>query len=334
MALFLGMLSISARASGPNLVQNGSFEQYGGSGYDSNYGYALTDWTISGPYYGDGVDIINTASGVGHYWISEDGSSSVSLNWEGPSSISQSINTTQGTTYTLSFYMAAEIYGGPAERTMDVEWNGSTVGSPTFEYTGQGPTDMGWTKVTYQVVGTGSDTLTFQSTTDDDFGPAIDNVSLVASGTQGSTNPFYAVNITGSIHTEVLSGTVRSVPLSNRSILKAVIDSGTSGFTKPGQLEIVLDPSSLELDVIAKASKEVVTTIGQKSGDYTVVGTVSAVKKNGSTSTISASGYQFTLPSAAIDNANVLFHEVTANGVPTSFTLNSPAAMGALPPRF
>jgi hypothetical protein len=77
--------------------------------------------------------------------------------------------------------MAAEIYGGSEFRTMDVRWNGSTVGSPVFQYTGRGPTTMGWFAFSHVVQGTGLDTLEFASTTIDqsNYGPALDNVSVV-----------------------------------------------------------------------------------------------------------------------------------------------------------
>lgn len=78
--------------------------------------------------------------------------------------------------------MAAEIFGGSALRTMQVIWNGSVVSSPSFPYTGQGPTAMGWTRTNLTVVGTGSDVLQFRSTTTSapQYGPALDNVRLIA----------------------------------------------------------------------------------------------------------------------------------------------------------
>jgi hypothetical protein len=157
-----------------NLLVNGSFESYGGPG-NSNIGQGLTDWTISG-----GVDIVFSTGVEPYYWQAADGDVSLSLSYFGPSSVSQSLITTAGQTYQITFSMAAEIYGGPATRTMDVLWNNTTVGSPSFQYTGQGPTSMGWVEFNLNVVGTGNDTLTFLATSAGPYGPALDKVSIVA----------------------------------------------------------------------------------------------------------------------------------------------------------
>ncbi len=154
-----------------NVVQNGSFEVFGGSG-NSNIGAGINHWTIGG----GGIDIVQTAT-----WQAADGNVSITLGWVSPSSVTQTLTTVAGQTYEIRFSMAAEIFGGSAFRTMDVRWNGATVGSPVFQYTGQGPTSMGWTEFTYVVQGTGSDVLSFVSTTtiQANFGPALDNVSVI-----------------------------------------------------------------------------------------------------------------------------------------------------------
>jgi hypothetical protein len=171
----LAALGVSSAASGATILMNGSFEEYGGSG-SSNIGAGLDGWTI-GPSHG--VDIVFSTGVEPYYWAAANGNVSLSLNYFGATAIRQVIATTPGLPYELSFAMAAEIYGGPATRTMDVLWNGVVVASPSFQYTGQGPLNMGWTTFTYQVLGTGSDTLTFQSTTEGPYGPALDAVSLV-----------------------------------------------------------------------------------------------------------------------------------------------------------
>jgi hypothetical protein len=61
---------------------------------------------------------------------------------------------------------------------MNVLWDGSIIDQPTFAYTGQGPDNMEWTLHIDAVTGTGSDTLEFQSTTPNNYGPALDNISL------------------------------------------------------------------------------------------------------------------------------------------------------------
>jgi len=170
------VVNLSAQNLQPgSILINGSFESYGGSG-NSNIGAGLTGWTIGNA---GGVDIV-FSTGVGPtYWKAADGDVSLSLAYFGPDSVRQTVTTTPGKTYQLTFSMAAEIYGGPATRTMDVLWNNTVISSPSFQYTGQGPDNMGWTEFSLNVVGTGTDTLRFLATSAGPYGPTLDNVSLV-----------------------------------------------------------------------------------------------------------------------------------------------------------
>ncbi len=170
LALF-AVLGVTA-ASGQNLVQNGSFEDPPvpgwGVGISAGSG-ALPGWQVAG----GGLDLVHTA------WDAHDGLNSISMNWVAPSTITQTVATTPGAIHELSFAMAAEICGGPALREINVRWNGAVLGHVTFDYTGQGPTAMGWEEHAFVVIGTGSDVLSFESLTPANFGPALDAVSLV-----------------------------------------------------------------------------------------------------------------------------------------------------------
>jgi hypothetical protein len=177
-ALLIPAVGLAAESilSAESILRNGSFESYRGAGFNSNIGAGLDGWTIGAH---GGIDIVFSTGMEPYYWQAADGNVSLSLNYFGPENVSQTMATTLGMTYQLSFSMAAEIYGGPSTRTMDVLWNGVTIGRPSFEYTGQGPTSMGWVQFSYTMLGTGSDTLTFQSTTPGYYGPALDGVALV-----------------------------------------------------------------------------------------------------------------------------------------------------------
>ena len=158
-----------------SILVNGSFENYGGSG-NSNIGAGLNGWTIGNA---GGIDIVFSTGIVPYYWKAADGNVSLSLSYFGPDSVTQTVTTTPGAQYHLKFSMGAEIYGGPAARTMDVLWNNSVIASPSFQYTGQGPENMGWLEFNYDVIGTGNDTLRFLATSAGPYGPTLDNVSLV-----------------------------------------------------------------------------------------------------------------------------------------------------------
>ncbi len=181
--LLLAIACSLASGHSQNLVQNGSFEELGATMPFpplSNIHRYLTAWTIDGfgLYFG-GIDIILDSDAEGHKWVAADGHTSLSLNWGDRGAVSQSVATTAGMAYNLTFSMAAEVYGGPALRTMNVLWNGSVVGTPTFAYAGQTWDNMGWTEFSYTVVGTGNDVLRFESTTGGAYGPALDKVALI-----------------------------------------------------------------------------------------------------------------------------------------------------------
>ena len=170
------VVNLSAQSIQPgSILVNGSFETYGGSG-NSNIGQGLQGWTIGNA---GGIDIVFSTGVVPYYWQAADGNVSLSLAYFGPDSVTQTVTTQPGKTYQLTFSMAAEIYGGPATRTMNVLWNNTVISSPSFQYTGQDPNNMGWTEFSLNVVGTGTDTLSFLATSAGPYGPALDNVSLV-----------------------------------------------------------------------------------------------------------------------------------------------------------
>src|ERR1051325_1409342 len=172
-ALWVFTASIS---SAQNLVNNGGFEDpdiLGGCGFVVPRDGLLTGWDVVA---GSGIDLVNLEC-----WEPIEGGQSISLDWIDASTISQVIATTVGETYTLSFAFAAEAYGGPLTRHVDVVWNGVVVGSPVFDFTGLGHDNMGWEYYCYEVIGTGSDTLQFASGETANYGPALDDVSLVVS---------------------------------------------------------------------------------------------------------------------------------------------------------
>lgn len=181
-AAFTFALAVTAGfGQSPNLVANGSFEHYSGTGL-TNIGFGLPPWVIGGP-----LDIVRPENGSCCFFRGADGNVCLSLNWYAPGSLSQVITTTPNVTYELRFWMAAEVTGGIALRTMNVLWNGVVVGSPSFTFAGQTPTTMGWVEFVYPVVGTGSDTLAFVSTTPANYGPALDRVSVALPATGVTT---------------------------------------------------------------------------------------------------------------------------------------------------
>ncbi|KAA0213139.1 MAG: choice-of-anchor C family protein [Leptolyngbya sp. PLA3] len=175
--LVCAAMAVAPIASAQNLIINGSFEDSslnpgggwipvgGGSG-------AIDGWTT----IGNGVDYMGTL------WPAAEGVRCLDINNVAPGGVFQSFATTAGRTYTVTFAMSANMFGGPALKTMDVSAGGS-VASFEFDYVAEGATstDPKWTYHEWQFVATGSvTTLEFASTTAGSvYGPAIDDIVVI-----------------------------------------------------------------------------------------------------------------------------------------------------------
>ncbi len=139
----------------------------------------IDDWTILGSVTVGSVDYI------GGYWVASDGDRSLDLNGEQPGGVQQNINTVVGTKYLVSFDMAGNPDGGPADKTMEVSAIGLATQFDIFSFntTGKTLTSMGWeTKNWSFTADSVITTLKFMSTTGGcppAYGPALDNVSVV-----------------------------------------------------------------------------------------------------------------------------------------------------------
>jgi choice-of-anchor C domain-containing protein len=172
----LSALSTATQAA-PELITNGGFEYPGTfSGSYSTYDFlsspnAITGWTIG---YGS-VDLINA------YWQHAGGTYSLDLSGDGTGVIFQTIATTIGQQYRLSFDLA----GNPDDAGVKTAVLNVTAGLVpqvfTFDSTGQSTTSMGWVGKSLDFVATKSDTtIMFVSGNNNPYGPALDNVSVTA----------------------------------------------------------------------------------------------------------------------------------------------------------
>jgi len=166
--------SSSPPPSGPNLIANGNFAT-------GNF----TDWTLGGNYtssfYGPEIFIDTDAEGGSTYAA---GMGSVGSD----GTLSQTIATTAGQTYTLSFWLQNE---GSSPNDFAAIWNGQTLLSLS------NAAQSGYTEYTYTVTATGSTTtLEFSAAN----GPSqwdLDNISLTANGTSTPPPPAAPVISTG-----------------------------------------------------------------------------------------------------------------------------------------
>jgi uncharacterized protein (TIGR03437 family) len=173
------------KLAGQNLIVNGSFEQGPNPGAFRNIpqgSTVITGWTVS----------VGNIDYVGGLWTAEDGSRSIDLEGSGgtcvlytncPGGIAQSFPTVAGQQYTVTFYLAGNVFGDPVVKTILFSAAGQSQ-SYTFDTTGFSAGNMGWAQIIWNF--TASDTTTtleFDSADDPPtgWGPVIDNVSVVPS---------------------------------------------------------------------------------------------------------------------------------------------------------
>ena len=137
----------------------------------------LGPWTITS----GSVDWIST------YWTPASGSKSIDLAGREPGTISQTVATTAGKTYVVSFMLAGNTdsttnpAGGPVVKKLSVAATGTAPATYTFDTTGKTPTSMGWTAKTYSFRATGpSTTITFTNTSAGYYGAALDQIEVAA----------------------------------------------------------------------------------------------------------------------------------------------------------
>jgi choice-of-anchor C domain-containing protein len=156
-------------------VSNGSFETgtFTANPFDTlpAGSTALTDWTIDS----------GSIDWIGSYWQAADGSRSIDLNGNETGAISQTLTTTIGNTYVVTFSLSGNPDGPPTAKTLTVGATGAPSAIYTFDTALAGNTlaDMKWAGQTYSFLATSSSTvLSFTSTTVGPWGPALDNVNV------------------------------------------------------------------------------------------------------------------------------------------------------------
>lgn len=168
---FLCLVALCALALTPAtaavIFQDGFNGEGQGSFQTVNSGATLGPWTVGG----------NSIDWIHNYWQPQEGDGSVDLAGNGPGSVSTPLATLAGGQYILTFYLAGNVDGGDAVKTVGV-----TVGNLNttvdFDVTGHSGQSMGWQLVTLAFTATGGDKLTFTSMESGAFGPALDNVTV------------------------------------------------------------------------------------------------------------------------------------------------------------
>jgi choice-of-anchor C domain-containing protein len=172
---FVASMSLAGSAFAFTGASNGSFEDgtFTADPFDTLVpgDTRLTGWTVES----------GSVDWIGSYWQASAGSRSIDLTGVNAGAISQTLTTTIGNTYVVTFDLSGNPAGPPITKTLTV----SATGGPTAGYAfdtgaaGNTLTDMKWAPQTYSFLATStSSVVTFTSTTDGFWGPALDNVAV------------------------------------------------------------------------------------------------------------------------------------------------------------
>lgn len=180
-AILVAAVFASAPASAAvNLVSNGDFEfgtgdaGFGGFRTIPGSGAVITDWSVNGS-----VDWING------YWNAQSGTHSVDLNGTAIGGLQQTLSTTAGQTYVVSFYVSGNPDDfKPGTRFMTASFGNQSATVEYFVASDNSKTNMNWQLREFSFVATGASTVlafnTFGSEGNCCWGPALDNVSVSA----------------------------------------------------------------------------------------------------------------------------------------------------------
>jgi choice-of-anchor C domain-containing protein len=142
----------------------------------------ISGWTIGDGTTDPGAGIVQLIS---TYWQEPGGTSlSIALNGTSPGSISQTLNTQPGTTYTVTFALSGDPQGGNPVKTLLVTGPGAPANTSqvyTYDTSAAGNTlsIMEYLYQTFSFTATGtSSTITFASEVAGSYGPVIGNISI------------------------------------------------------------------------------------------------------------------------------------------------------------
>ncbi|GHF40139.1 hypothetical protein GCM10018790_17160 [Kitasatospora xanthocidica] len=170
-------LAVPAHAAGGNRAlshfDDGSFES---PKAPANSFSTLSAGQVIGPWRvtAGNVDLI----GAG-FWQAAEGDQSVDLNGNTTGTIAQTFTTVPGTTYSVTYALAANPAGGPAVKTGRALIDGQDFQDFSFDSTGKTLAAMGYVGRQFSFVAQNSSTtLTFASTVAGAYGPVLDNVQV------------------------------------------------------------------------------------------------------------------------------------------------------------
>lgn len=288
--------STGGGATAGSSFQNGSFETGPnpgaswvtlGSGATSIPGWRVTQ--------GD-IDYIGTA------WSNSDGARGIDLNGVSAGGLAQTFSTTSGHTYTVTFDLAGNPGFGTGTGVKSITAsvtgaNGTTSlasNNYTFDTTGKTLATMGWVNKSFTFTADGATaTLTFRSTNDSAYGPALDNVRLDGSlgassggATTGGLVAQFKLDGSAAEANNANNGAASNITYGTGVLGQAAQFNGSNSFISFGSTNLVSDsgpftvsfwfkPTASQIMVplrLKTASTEFATRIGLDASDSSSLG--------------------------------------------------------------
>lgn len=169
-------LTVSPSPVPTSIVDNGDFEMpNAGSFVTYSAGQSFGGWSVQ----------LGSVDHVGTYWRAARGKQSIDLNGVGPGTLYRDLPTIPGQTYVLHFAVSGNPTCAPVVKSLEVWWGESRIDGLSFDTAGHDTANMGWLYKDYHVVAQASPSrVRFRSMVDGLCGPALDDVSVIASAGQ------------------------------------------------------------------------------------------------------------------------------------------------------
>ncbi len=165
------LLAVTAGAQAQNIVVDGGFESQSQAAGTWNVYNSLSGWTTVA---GSGVEVRNQVAGSAF-----EGNNYIELDSYNNSAIAQTLATTAGGAYTLSFEYSARGGVSLASNPVQVFWNGTLL--DTVSRDGSNQNGNVWYRYSYAVQALGKDVLKFAASgTNDGYGGSLDAVTVSA----------------------------------------------------------------------------------------------------------------------------------------------------------
>jgi PEP-CTERM motif len=175
-----------------DLIVNGSFEETSQAPNSWSIYQTIPGWETVSPVTGLGIEVRHGVAGTAfdrNNFVELDGNKG-----PGNTTMTQTVATQAGQLYDLRFFYSPRPgFTNAASNGIQVAWNGVDLGP---ELTGVGTSQHNWTEVNYQVMGHGSDMLSFRATgMNDSYGGSLDNVLLIVAVPEPGTYALMAAGL-------------------------------------------------------------------------------------------------------------------------------------------